>query len=100
MSKETIRVIAHITALPGKDEEVKSILGGLVEPTRKEAGCIQYDFLQNSTEPTDFVLLEEWETKAALDDHSAAVHTKSAEAKVDSLIAKTPPDVRLYQVVA
>lgn len=100
MAKQTIRVVAQINALPGKEEEVKSILAGLVEPTRQEAGCIQYELLQNNTEPNNFVLLEEWETQAALDGHSAAAHTKTAEANVDSLLAKTPPDVRFYRVVA
>lgn len=100
MSKETIRVVAHITALPGKAEEVKVILSGLIEPTRQEAGCIQYELLENPTDPTDFVLLEEWETQAALDAHSAAANVKAAEAKMDSLIAPNPPDVRFYRLLA
>lgn len=100
MSKETIRVVAHIFALPEKAEEVKSILSGLVEPTRQEAGCIHYELLQSRTNPTEFTLLEEWETQAALDAHSAANFVKTAEAKMDSLLITSPPDVRFYMSIA
>ena len=33
-----LRIVATITAQPGKADELKSILLGLVEPTRAEAG--------------------------------------------------------------
>jgi quinol monooxygenase YgiN len=71
----------------------------VIEPTRQELGCIQYELLENPTVPTHFVLLEEWETQAVLDAHSAARHIKTAEALINSLLAKSPPDVRFYQLL-
>lgn len=94
---QTIQVVAHITALSGKEAEVESTLSGLVEPTRQEPGCIHYELLQNLNNPTEFTLLEEWESQNALDGHTAAAHTKAAEAKMESLIKKSPPDVRFYR---
>lgn len=94
---QTIRVVAHITPRPGKEVEVQSILSGMIEPTRQEPGCIHYELLQNLNNPTEFTLLEEWESQTALDGHTAAAHTKAAEAKMESLIEKTPPDVRFYR---
>lgn len=94
---QTIRVVAHITARPGKEVEVQSILSGMISPTRQEPGCIQYELLHNLNNPAEFTLLEEWETQAALDDHSTAPHTKAAEAKIDSAIEHSPPDVRFYR---
>ena len=46
------------------------------------------------------MLLEEWESKAALDSHTAASHTKDAEAKVEQYLQQVPPDVRIYQTIA
>jgi quinol monooxygenase YgiN len=94
MTTETVRVIANIVARRGKEAEVQSILSGMLAPTHQEPGCIQYELLHNLNNPAEFTLLEEWETQAALDEHSAASHhTKSAEAKMDSMIEHSPPDV-------
>ena len=95
-----IRVVARITVKPGKEDQVKSALSSLVEPTRQESGCLHYELLQNSSDSAEFVLLEEWETQAALDSHSAASHTKTVEAAVENFLKQVPPDVRLYQTIA
>jgi quinol monooxygenase YgiN len=99
MSKTTIRVVARVVALPDKVEEVKSVLLGLIEPTRKEQGCIVYELLQNQADPTDFTFVEEWETQALLEAHLASAHIEEAESQLNGLIA-AEPDIRLYQLLA
>ncbi len=99
MSKTTIRVVARVVALPDKVEEVKSVLLGLIEPTRKEQGCIVYELLQNQADPTDFTFVEEWESQALLEAHLASAHIEEAESQLDGLIA-AEPDIRLYQLLA
>jgi quinol monooxygenase YgiN len=99
MSKTTIRVVARVVALPDKVEEVKSVLLGLIEPTRKEQGCIVYELLQNQADPTDFTFVEEWETQALLEAHLASAHIEEAESQLDGLVA-AEPDIRLYQLLA
>ena len=71
----------------------------LIEPTRPEKGCIQYQLLQNHTEPTDFTFVEEWTDNAALDAHLASDHIETASAKLENLIA-SEPDIRLYKLLA
>jgi len=99
MSKTTIRVVARVVALPDKVEEVKSVLLGLIEPTRKEEGCIVYELLQNQADPTDFTFVEEWESQALLEAHLASAHIEEAESQLDGLVA-AEPDIRLYQLLA
>jgi quinol monooxygenase YgiN len=99
MSKTTIRVVARVVALPDKVEEVKSVLLGLIEPTRKEQGCIVYELLQNQADPTDFTFVEEWETQALLEAHLASAHIEEAESQLNGLVA-AEPDIRLYQLLA
>jgi quinol monooxygenase YgiN len=99
MSKTTLRVVARVVALPDKIEEVKSILLGLIEPTRKEKGCIVYELLQNQANPTDFTFVEEWESQELLDAHLASVHLAEASSQLNGLIA-AEPDIRLYQLLA
>lgn len=82
MSKSTIRVVARLTAFSDKVEAAKALLLGLVEPTLQEAGCIQYDLLQNQTDPTDFTFVEEWESHETLDLHLASSHIQAAIAHI------------------
>lgn len=98
--KDPIRVIARITAKSGAEDEVKSVLSSLVEPTHQESGCLHYELLQNARDPSEFVLLEEWESQTALDSHTAASHTQNAEAKVEDLLKQVPPDVKTYRTIA
>ncbi|MDF0554552.1 putative quinol monooxygenase [Kamptonema sp. UHCC 0994] len=98
MSKQTLRVVARLVALPDKVEELKTLLLSIIEPTRKEQGCIIYELLQNTTNPTDFTFVEEWESDALLDAHLASTHIQAALPKLEG-IAAAPPDIRRYQLL-
>lgn len=97
MSKEIIRSLAHTVARPDKVAEVQSILVGLIEPTRQEKGCLLYELWQNSDDPTDFVLVEEWESKEALEAHLTSPHMLNMPDP--SKLVAAPPDIRSYQLV-
>jgi|ERR1700730_17148040 len=99
MASDSLRVVATIRAQPDKAEELKSILLGLVEPTRSEAGCISYQLFQNNSDASDFVFVEEWTSDAALDQHMTAPHVQDAITRGQSLFAKAP-DIRRYSVIA
>jgi quinol monooxygenase YgiN len=96
---DTLRVVATITAQPGKANELKTILLGLIAPTRAEAGCLSYQLLQNNSDPTDFVFVEEWTSDGALDEHMTTAHIQDAISRGQSLFAKAP-DIRRYSVLA
>ncbi len=98
MPQSTVRVIARLVAFPNKVEAAKNLLLGLVEPTLQEAGCIQYDLLQNQADPTEFTFVEEWESHQALDAHLASEHIQLAIARVPELLA-AGPDIRRYTLL-
>lgn len=98
MANDTVHVIATITAHPDNVAEVKSILLSLIGPTRQEQGCIVYELLHNTTDSTDFVFDEEWESHAALDRHLETAHIAEAVAKLEPLIATL--NIQRYQLVA
>ena len=50
-------------ARPGKEDELRALLRGLIEPTRREPGCVTYELLQNTADPTDFTFVEEWSSE-------------------------------------
>ena len=99
MPERSLRVVARIKAKPDKIGEVLEFLLGLIEPTRKEAGCLSYELLQNRKDSTDFTFIEEWDSDSAFDGHSNSTHIKAAGPKLNEIVARAP-DIRIYSVVA
>jgi quinol monooxygenase YgiN len=98
VAENSLRVVARIVANTDSVDQVRSILSGIVEPTREESGCISYELLQNRSDPTDFTYVEEWSDEAAMDAHLATEHIKHALSKLAGLLA-SEPDIRKYSVV-
>ncbi len=48
--------------------EYLDLIKVLIKETTKK-GCLTYAFNQSKDEPTEFVLYEQWETQADLDNH-------------------------------
>lgn len=98
MKEMSLRVVARMVANPDAVDEVRSILFGLLSPTRAESGCVVYELLQNMYDPTDFTFVEEWEDEASLDAHLASEHIRDARSRLPGLLA-AEPDIRRYSVV-
>jgi quinol monooxygenase YgiN len=99
MANDTVRIIARIPAKPEKAAEVRSILLGLVDETRKEKGCISYELLHNHADSGDFTFVEEWANDSVFDAHLATPHVQKALSKAGSLLAGEP-DIRRYTALA
>jgi len=95
MPQNTLRVVARIVARPDNVDDVRSYLTELIEPTRKEPGCVSYELLQNRSDPTDFTFVEEWESDGALEAHLNTAHIRNAIASLAGLLAAAP-DIRSY----
>jgi quinol monooxygenase YgiN len=79
-------VIAKIKAKAGKERELAEVLGKFPAPTRREAGCIQYDLHVDRDDPSSFVFYERWADEAALAAHLKTPHITAGFAAMDALI--------------
>ena len=95
----SLRVVARIQAKPDKVAEVRELLLALIEPTRREQGCVTYELLQNREDSCDFTFVEEWACDADLDAHAASDHLSTIGAKLAPLTT-TRPDIRKYELLA
>jgi len=86
MSEKQVTVVAEMKAQAGKEDELKQQLIGLLEPTHKEEGCINYDMHQSTEDSSTFLFYENWTSKEALDQHLAMPHLKNFFALVPELI--------------
>jgi quinol monooxygenase YgiN len=91
-----IHVIAVITTKPGLRDSVLKLFGEIVPAVHGEEGCIEYgaavDFAPAQESQTllgadTFMVVEKWESAAALDAHSKAPHMVAYRGKVKDMIA-------------
>src|SRR5215831_414000 len=98
MAEARLRVVARVKAAPESVHEVRTLLSSLVAPTRREAGCITYELLQNRHDPTDFTFVEEWESEADLNRHAKSDHLQAVNPRLKEITAERT-DIRLYSLV-
>jgi quinol monooxygenase YgiN len=75
---KTFAVIARLRGLPEGADELRRHLRQLVTLTRAEIGCLSCELIENSCDPTEFTLLEEWSSERAHDAHLGAEPIQSA----------------------
>jgi quinol monooxygenase YgiN len=93
-----ITVVATFHARQGKETELRAALIGLLAPTRKESGCVNYDLHQSPEDTAKFLFHENWTSKAALDAHLQSPHIKALLPRVDELCVAFP-EVKIWEKI-
>jgi quinol monooxygenase YgiN len=96
MNAKSVTVLAHIKAKPGKERQVRQELLSLVAPSRKDAGCLNYDLHQALDNSAHFLFHENWASKAHLDQHLGKPELQAVLARVSQLVAE-PPQITLWE---
>lgn len=84
----------HLTAILKSKEEftekVKAILENLVEKSRKESGCLQYDLHQNIENTNVFIFHEIWKNQEVFDLHNSQHFVKDFFEMTANLLKEKP----------
>ena len=99
MKNKRVTVLALVKAKEGMEEAVKQELLSLVNPTRSEPGCINYDVHQATDDKSLFMFYENWKSLEDVEKHRETPHLKAYRQKVVSLIAK-PIEVTLFEMIS
>jgi len=83
-----VTVVAEMLAKPGREADLRRELLDMVEKTRPEEGCVQYDLHEGIGEPGRFVFYENWASEETLKAHSESAHLKAFGAKAAELVAE------------
>lgn len=83
-----IKVIAKNFAKENKVEKVLELAKVLVEATVKEDGCIKYEMYQDEKNPSTLIMIEEWETIEALNNHMSSEHFKKIVPQMNECMAQ------------
>jgi len=92
-----VRVIARFVASQGKEDQLKTLLQGMIAPTRAELGCERYELYESDSKGR-FYLYETWKSQAALDQHIATPHFKHLAQAVGELLSE-PFEVNILRSI-
>lgn len=86
----SLKVVAHITAKPGKRDELEKALVALIEPTRAEDACQEYELFVSTEDDSVFTFVETWTSPETLDQHLNTPHLQGFFAKAEELVEGAP----------
>ena len=99
MADAAVRVVARFAVKADRVEAfVAAARRTMVEPTRKEPGCIEYDLCQDAADPTRFAMIETWRDEAALAVHLAQPSLHKAIGALMPMAAEPPATQRLRSI--
>jgi quinol monooxygenase YgiN len=85
-----VKIVAVLTARPGKAGELRELLAGMVAPCRAEPGNLRWDIWQDQASPDRFVLDELYTDNAAIAAHRETPHFRNYFAKINDLAERLP----------
>jgi quinol monooxygenase YgiN len=90
-------VIGRVSCAEGKGDELAELMRWMQTESRQEPGCIRYGFYTSVEDPNEFIAVEEWDSKEALQTHFGAPSVAGFGAKIGDLIAGSPT-VEIHRV--
>lgn len=86
MSNQKLTIVARILVKPEKREFVKSELLKLIDITRSEKGCINYDLHQDNENENLFLFHENWESRDLWQTHMGNAHLAEYLKATDGMV--------------
>lgn len=85
----TVKIVAVLTAKPGKETALQALLDGMLAPSRAEPGNLRYDIWQDQADPTRFVLDELYRDMDSIASHRQTAHFQDYLARIGDLADRT-----------
>jgi quinol monooxygenase YgiN len=86
LPKEAVTLMVFLRAREGQETLLEAELRALLNPTRKEEGCLIYDLHRSGDAPGCFLLHEVWVTREAHTAHTSTPHFLRWNARKDALL--------------
>jgi quinol monooxygenase YgiN len=92
------KIVAILVAKPGKTEDLKALLNGMVAACRAEPANLRWDVWQDQADPNRFVLDELYQDNAGVTAHRETPHFKNYLAHIGDLADRTAMVLNPVQV--
>lgn len=85
MSEKQVTVIATVRARAGMEDRLFAETQPLVEGSRGDEGCLNFDLHRGTEDPATLALYENWASRKLLDEHLEQPHVREWQAKLEEL---------------
>jgi len=90
-----VTLVVTLPVQPGKENKLIEITSKLVEKVKNEPGNRSYELFRSVSNPSTFLMFEEYVDEAAMEAHSSSSYLKEALGELGSVLAG-PPVMRKY----
>jgi quinol monooxygenase YgiN len=91
---------ARVTVRPENRMELLQTIWSLLEPIRREKGCLTYRFYEEAGEENSFMLISEWETQEYCQSHLHSDNFAVLHGSIMILGNRSDVDFKLLSSVA
>ncbi len=84
-----VKIVAILSAHPGKATALRALLDGMIAPSRAEAGNLRYDLWQDRANADRFVLDELYHDAGAVAAHRESPHFQHYASLIADLAERT-----------
>lgn len=91
-------VVTHVDIIPPEKDKGIQLTKELAEAGRRGTGNLRFEVLQQSNRPNHMTVVEVWDTRASVEGHGNAQHTKQFREKLMPMSGSLH-DERFYRVL-
>jgi quinol monooxygenase YgiN len=92
-------IFGRFHARPGAQRELEEVIRAVIEPSRKEPGCLGLLWFRSTRDPRLFFVHSRWVDEAAFDRHASLPHTVRFIERAEQVIDH-PLDVNQARLLA
>ncbi len=85
-----IMITGTMNVEPDQRDEFLRFVRGLVPAERQKRGCLQFSIYEDVTTPNSFLMLEQWESREALDAHMESDDFEANDVLLASFLIEDP----------
>ncbi|SON50085.1 putative quinol monooxygenase [Vibrio tapetis] len=94
-----IHLTATFHAKPGLEHQLRTLLQGMLTPTRAEPGNLRYQLFQAKSNSAKFTFQEQFADQATYDEHCKAEHFTALLISLEGLLSQEP-EIIFYNELA
>jgi quinol monooxygenase YgiN len=94
-----IVVVGRVRTDADNRAELVRVGQAVATASRAEAGCLAYGLYEDTEIENDFVFVEEWESREALERHFATSHVREFLRAIPATIV-APPEVKFHTIAS
>jgi quinol monooxygenase YgiN len=91
-----VQALLRLKVIPENQDKAVEIINFILERIRVESGCARCHFYRDTSSKGEFLLLQEWESRADLERHICSEEFRHILALIE--LASEPPEIRFNTI--